>query len=122
MQVVAEKGRFDILAEFAGGLVSAKRDEADGVSFGALPLSVKPRTGDDKIGVLRVVLFRMTKDLPRSPRIFLIPKSGNIQIGHGRGVKLAHPCFLLPEFVVVGMFDAGIPVRDRAMKILGVYV
>ena len=37
-------------------------------------------------------------------------------------MKLAHPRFLLPEVVVVGMVDAGVPVRNRAVQIFRVDV
>ena len=117
VQVVAEERGFDVFAELAGGFVSPKRNQADAVALVSLPLAMEPRSGNDEVGVLRIVFFGMAKDLPRSPGIFLIPESGDIQIGHGRRVKLAHPGFLFPEFVVVGMFDAGIPVRNRAVKI-----
>ncbi len=117
MEVVTKEGRFDILAEFAGGLVSSERDEADAVALGTLPLAVIPGTGNDEIRVLRIVLLGMTKNLPRSPGIFLIPESRDVQVGYGRGVELADPRFFLPEGVVIGMLDAGIPVRNRAVQI-----
>src|SRR5579872_2975115 len=83
MQVITEEWRFDILAELARGLVSAKRDQADAFAFGRLPFSVKPGTSDDEIRVLRIILFGVAKNLPRSPRVFLIPESGDVQIRHG---------------------------------------
>ncbi len=122
MQVIAEEWRFDVLAEFARGLVSAERNDADAVTFGTLPLAVEPRTRHHEIRVLRIVLFRVTENLPRAPRIFLIPESRDVQIRHGRGVKLVDPRFFLPEFVVVRMIDARIPVRNRAVQIFRVDV
>ena len=90
--------------------------------LGALPLAVKPRTSHDEIGVLRIALLGVTENLPRSPGIFLIPESRNIQVGNGRGMKLADPGFFFPELIVVGMLHGGIPVRNRAVQIFRVDV
>ena len=122
MQVIAEEWSLDVLAELARGFVSGERDDADAVALGAPPLSVIPRPGDDEVGVLRIVLLRVAENLPRTPGIFLVPESGNIEIGNGGGVKLAHPGFFFPEVVVVGMVDARIPVRNRSVKVLRVDV
>ena len=122
VQVVAEEWRFDVLAEFARGFVPTERNHPDAVAPGCLPLPVVPRTRHNKVGVLRVALFRMTENLPRSPGIFLIPESGNIEIGNGRGMKLPHPSFLFPELIVVRVIDGGIPVRNRAAQIFGINV
>src|SRR5581483_366669 len=83
VQVVAEKWRFDVLAKFARGFMTAERNQSNAVSLWSPPLSVIPRARDHEICVLRIVFFRVTKNLPRPPRIFLVPESGNIQVGHG---------------------------------------
>ena len=69
-----------------------------------------------------VVLRGMTKDLPRSPRVFLIPKSRDVQVGDRRSVQLADPRFLLPESVVIRMGDDLRPERDRPVQVVGVDV
>ena len=79
---MAEKRRLDILAELARCFMSRKRNQADAVGFWRLPLTVKPRTGNHKIRVLWIVFFRVAKNLPRSPGIFLIPESGHVQVGN----------------------------------------
>ena len=88
----------------------------------ALPFAVIPRAGNHKVRVLRIVLFSVAENLPRSPRVFLIPESCDIQIGDGRRMKLADPGFFFPEVIVVGMLDTRIPVRDRAVQIFRVDV
>ena len=122
MQVVAEEGRLDVFAELARGLVSSERDEPDTVSLRSLPLAVEPWAGHDEVRALRIILFRMVKDLPRAPGILLIPESSDVQVRDGRGMELIHPCFFLPEFVVVRVIDGRVPVRNRAVKIFRVDV
>src|SRR5271166_3287572 len=122
MQVVAEEGRLDVLAKFAGRFMASERNQRDAVAFRRLPLTVEPWAGHDEIRMVRIVFCGVAENLPRSPRIFLIPESGDIQIRHGRGMKLVNPRFLFPEFVVVGMLDARIPVRNRSMQVFGVDV
>ena len=78
MQVVAKKRSQNVFAKFAGGLMASKGNEPDAVALAARPLSVKPRPGHHKVRVVGIILFGMAKNLPRSPRIFLIPESGNI--------------------------------------------
>ena len=87
------------------GFVSRKRNDADAVALGSLPFAMEPRPGNDEIGVIGIVFGGVAKDLPRTPGIFLIPKSGDIQIGHGGSVKLTDPSFFFPEVIVVGMCD-----------------
>src|SRR3954463_4228791 len=120
VKIVPEERGLNILAELAGRLMSSEWDESDAVALRSLPFSVEPRSGYHEVRVLRIVFFCMPKNLPGSPRIFLIPETGNVKVRHRRGMKLIHPCFLLPEFVVVGMIHAGIPVRNRAMQIFGI--
>src|SRR5579872_7192840 len=122
VQIIAKEWRFDILPEFARGFVSAKWDQANAIAFRRLPFSVEPRSGDDEIGMLRVVFFGVAKNLPGSPRVFLIPESGDVQIRYGRRMQLANPCFLLPKIIVIWMVDAGIPVRNGAMQIFRIDV
>src|SRR5215470_8400925 len=78
VQVVAEKRRFDIFAKFTRRFVSAERNDADGVALRGLPFAVIPRTGDNEVGPVGVVFSGVAENLPRSPRIFLIPETGNI--------------------------------------------
>src|SRR5580698_5299962 len=86
MQVITKEWSLDVLAELAGGFVSGERNDADLVALGAPPLSVIPRPGDDEVGVLRIVLLRVAEDLPRTPRIFLVPEAGHVEIGNRGGV------------------------------------
>src|SRR5437867_2934507 len=97
--------------------MSSKRNQADPLFLWPLPLTVKPWTGNHEIGVLRVMLFRVSENLPGSPRIFLIPKSRDIQVRNRRSVKLPHPGFFLPEAVVVRVINRGVPIRNLAVKI-----
>ena len=64
----SRKWRLDILAKFARGLVSSG-DEPDALALRSLPFTVEPWSRNDEVRVLRIVLFRMVKDLPWSPRI-----------------------------------------------------
>src|SRR5260370_31535132 len=80
VQVKTEKRSLDIFAELARRFVSRKRDQPDAVRLRRLPLAVEPRTGNHEIRVLGIVLFRMAKNLPRPPGIFLIPESRHVQV------------------------------------------
>src|SRR5579863_10143105 len=100
MQVISEKRSLDVLAKFAPAVVISKRNNSDALSARALPFAVIPRSCHDEICVSGIVFFRVIKNLPRSPRIFLIPESRHIQIRNRRGVKLTDPSFALPEIVV----------------------
>src|SRR5579863_2203024 len=106
VQVKAEEGGLDVFAKLAGSFVASKRNESDAVALWSLPFAVEPGAGDHEICVLRIVFFGVAENLPRSPRILLIPESCDIQVRHGGSVKLADPGFLLPELVVVRMVDA----------------
>jgi hypothetical protein len=44
-------------------------DEPDALALRSLPFTVEPWSRNDEVRVLRIVLFRMVKDLPWSPRI-----------------------------------------------------
>ncbi len=83
---------------------------------------MKPRAGYHEIGVLWIIFPGVTKNLPRTPRVFLIPETGDVQIGHGGGVQLVDPSLLLPEFVIVGMIDGRIPVWNRPVQIFRIDV
>ena len=78
VKVIAEECRLDLLAEFTRGLMTPEGDDADRISLGTLPLAVIPRSGDDEIVVIGIVLFGVAKNLPRSPGILLIPESSNV--------------------------------------------
>src|SRR2546422_11493405 len=80
VQVTPEQRRFDVFAERPRGFMPRKRNQADAIALRCLPLPVKPRTGHDKIRVLGIVLFCVAENLPRSPGIFLIPESRDVQI------------------------------------------
>src|SRR5262249_43821269 len=81
MQVVTEKWRLDLLAKLARRLMSAKRHSAEVLALCPAPASLKPRPRNHEICVGRIVLCRVAEDLPRAPRIFLVPKAGDVQIG-----------------------------------------
>src|SRR5947209_802984 len=83
VQVIPEEWRFNILAKLASRFVSSKRDQADTVALRTLPFAVIPRPRNHEIRALRIILFRMLKNLPRSPGIFLIPESGDVQVRDG---------------------------------------
>src|SRR5258705_12707818 len=117
VQVEAEKCGFDVLAKFARRFVPAKGNDADRVALGRLPFAVKPRSRDNKIRVVGIVLRRVPKNLPGPPRIFLIPEAGYVEIWHRRSVQLPDPGFFLPEVVVIRVFDTVIPVGNFAVKI-----
>ena len=103
VQVITEEGRFNVLAKLAGGLVPAERNDSDVVALGRAPFPVIPRARDDEVRVIGIVLLGVAKDLPRSPGIFLIPESGDVEVGNSGRMKLADPGFLFPEVIVVGM-------------------
>src|SRR5882757_10967870 len=71
MQVVAEKRRLDRLAELPRRFVTPKWNDPYRLTLCRLPLPVKPRPRHHEIVVIRVVLPRVLKNLPRPPRIFL---------------------------------------------------
>src|ERR1700757_480792 len=116
MQVIAKERRLDILAELTCRLVASERNDSDALPLRRPPLSVEPRPRDDKVRALWIVLLGVAENLPWSPRVFLVPKSRHVQIRHGGSVKLVDPGFLLPEFVVIRMFDRGVPVRNGPVK------
>ncbi len=64
---------------------------------------MEPWPCNDEVGAIGIVFGGMAENLPGAPGIFLIPKAGDVEIGNGRGVKLADPGFFFPEFIVVGM-------------------
>src|SRR5206468_8939151 len=96
--------------------------QPDAVSLGSVPLAVIPRARDHEVRVIGVVLRGVTEDLPRSPWVFLIPESRDVQVGDRRSVQLADPRFLLPESVVIRMGDDLGPERDRPVQVAGVDV
>src|SRR5207247_8527702 len=79
VQVVAEERGLDRFPELAGGLVATERDQPDAVSLGSVPLTVIPRARDHEVRVVGVVLRGVTTDLPRSPRVSLIPDSRHVE-------------------------------------------
>src|SRR6516225_4822588 len=113
VQVITEEGRLDVLAELARGFMPTKGDQANAVGRGSPPLPVEPRARHHEIGMLRIVLFGVTEDLPRSPGVFLVPESGHIQVGHGGSMQLADPGLFFPEAIVVRMLRGRVPEWDR---------
>src|SRR6185436_3110423 len=79
VKIVAKERRFDVLTKLPRRLMTAESYQPDAVCFQRPPLPVKPGPGDHEVYVLRIALSRVTKNLPRSPRIFLIPKARDIQ-------------------------------------------
>ena len=122
VQPVAEPRCFNLFPELRCRVVPTERNLADRVGLRGVPLTVEPRTRDDEVEVIRVAQLRPAVDFPRAPRIFLIPETGHVQVRDERAVHLIHPCLVLPELVVVGVLDDGVPVRDRAVEVLGVDV
>ena len=112
VKVVAEKGRLDIFAKFTRGLVSREWNNADRIALRTLPLAVEPRTGNDKIRVIGIMLRCVAKNLPWTPGIFLIPKAGYVQIRNRGGVKLIDPGFFFPKIIVIGMRNGIVPVGN----------
>src|ERR1700674_514363 len=122
VQVITEEWSFDRLAEFARGLVAAQRNEADTIALRRLPLAVIPRTSHHEVRVIRIILSRMPEDLPRTPRIFLIPETGDVEVGNRRRVELIDSSLLLPERVVVRMCDEIVPEGNGSVEIAGIDV
>src|SRR5215813_5494476 len=83
VQIIAEERSFDFLAELTGGFVATERNNANGFALGRLPLTVKPGAGDHEVGAIRIVLRGMPENLPWPPRVFLVPETGNIEVGDG---------------------------------------
>ena len=101
MKKIAEERRLDIVTEFSCGVMPAVAVASDTLGLRALPLAMGPRTRDQVIVVVRIVFGGVFEDLPRSPRIFLIPETGNIEVGDRCAVQLPNPGFSFPETVVV---------------------
>src|ERR1700730_15667986 len=117
VQIVAKKCSFDILAKLARRFMSSKRNDADGVALGRLPLPMKPRTRNNKVGVVGIVLFGVPENLPWPPRIFLIPEASYVEVRDRRSVQLTNPRFFLPEIVVIRMCDAVVPIGNFVVQI-----
>src|SRR5689334_1803175 len=100
--------------------MAAERHDPDAVSLFRAPSTVVPRPCDHEVSVLRIFFLRMAEDLPRSPRIFLVPEAGDVQVGNTGTVQLVHPGFFLPELVIVGMSDGVSPEWNRAVQVFGV--
>src|SRR4029077_2887087 len=80
MQVITKKSSFDVLAKFACRFMSCEGNDADRVALGRLPLPVKPRTRDNGVRVVGIVLRGVPENLPRAPGIFLVPESSYVQV------------------------------------------
>ena len=122
VEPVTEPRRLDLLAELQRGVMAAERHEADRLGFRIVPLSVKPRAGDDDVVAVRIALLGPAINLPRTPRILLIPEAGDVQVRNEGALDLIDPGFFLPERIVVWVLDNRIPVRDRTVQVLRVDV
>src|SRR5258708_9994641 len=101
MQVVAEKRRFDHLPKLARRFVAPEWNDPDRFALRRLPLAVKPRSRHHEIVVVRVVLPRVLKNLPRAPRVFLVPEPPDTQVWHLRAVQLTDPRSFFPSLSVL---------------------
>jgi hypothetical protein len=72
MKIIPKERSLNIFAELARSLVSAKWNDPDGVARRSLPLTMEPWTSDDQVRVIEILRPGITKNLPRTPRIFLI--------------------------------------------------
>src|SRR6185503_13935632 len=108
--------------KLARGVVPAERNQPNRLRLRRVPLTVKPWAADDVVETVRVAQFGAAIDLPRAPRIFLIPETGHIQVGDERALELVDPGFVLPERIVVRVRDDGVPLRDGALQLAGVVV
>src|SRR5439155_4544613 len=86
MQKMAEEKHLDIVAEFSRRVMPAVAVASDALRRRPLPLAMEPGARDQVIVVVRIAFGRVLEDLPRSPRILLIPESGDIEIRDGRAV------------------------------------
>src|SRR4029077_12292561 len=112
VQPVAEPRRLDLLAELSRRVMAAERDLPDRIGREVVPLPVEPRAGDNEVVAVGIADLRAAVDLPRPPRIFLVPEPGNIQVRHERTLDLQDPRLVLPKCVVVGMLHDLVPVRN----------
>src|SRR5262249_46495359 len=80
VEVVAKKRCFNPFAKFARGFMPPKRNDADRFAFWRLPLAMKPGPSDNKVRLIRIVLRSVSKYLPRSPGIFLVPKTCYVKV------------------------------------------
>ena len=83
---------------------------------------MKPRPGHHQVRVIGIALAGLTKDLPRSPRIFLVPESGDIEQWNRRPLDLCVPRLALVERIVVRMGDDRVPRRNGIMEVFRVDV
>src|ERR1700722_4456303 len=123
VQKVTEERRLDVLAELQGSFMSAQGNAPDSVAFHLpLPGAMRPGARDHEIIAMRAALIRLAKDLPRPPRVFLIPEPGNVQYRNFRTPKLASPGVFFPIRIVIRMTDNIVPERQRAVQILRIDV
>src|SRR6516162_5138327 len=99
MQVIPKKRRLQILTKLLRRVVPSIWNQPDTLGLFGLPLPVKPWACHHEVCVIRIVLFRMSENLPRTPRIFLVPESRHVQIRHRRGMQLSHPSLTMPARV-----------------------
>ncbi len=121
LQVVREERRHHVAAVMRGG-VAAEVDAAQRAAGAARPAAVIPRSDDEKVLVLRVVLLEQLVDLDRPVEIFLIPPAGDVERRHRDAVQPRRERLPLPERVVVGMTDEVVPGRQRLAEIAAIGV
>ena len=122
VQVVAEEGCLDLLTKLARRGVAAEWDLTDAVADRLVPRAVIPWAGDHQVRVLGIVLGRLAVDLPRAPRIFLIPEAGDVEVGHRGARDLRVPRLALVVRIVVRMRDDGVPRGNLSVQVLRVDV
>ncbi len=84
VQIEAEEGRLNVLAELMRGIVAAEGDErAEMVADGAMPAAVIPGPGDDEVRMVGVGLICVLEDLPWPPGVFLIPEACDVKVRDG---------------------------------------
>src|SRR5689334_22386081 len=96
VQVVTKEWRLDLLPKLARCL-RAECDHPDAIAFGCLPFTVIPGTRNHIVGVIRIVLGGVMEYLPRAPRIFLIVKACDVEVGNRGCMKPIRPRTSLPE-------------------------
>ena len=115
VQPIAEERRLDLLAKL-DARVAAERDVAEHVHL-ALPTAMRPWPGHHRAQMIGVVLLLLGVDLPRSPRVFLIPEASHVERRHGRLAERLLPILIGVETVVVRMVEQRRRHRDLALEI-----
>src|SRR5438309_356336 len=115
VQVITKKRRKYLRAEFHTRVMPAERNDSQLIAL-ATPAAVKPRTGHHQVGVIRIMFHCVAENLPRSPRIFLVPETCHVKVRNRGRMQLVDPRFFLPEIVIVRMLHGVIPEGERPMQ------